>query len=77
MKLTPITLNGDSRKVYDALCQMFVRAAQMARKRPSPIDIAIAPESVSLIVTMEQLFLEEKTVDEVVNQLNKMFLPLN
>lgn len=74
MKLTPISLNGDSGKIHDALCRMFARAAEMSRKSPSPIDIIIAPESVSLIVSMEQLFLEEKTVDDVVDRINRMFL---
>lgn len=74
MKLTPINLQGDSKKVYDAVCEMFARAIEMSRKRPSPINFAVPPESVSLIVSMQDLFLEEKSVDEVVANLNKMFV---
>lgn len=72
-RVTPIGIDGDGVLLHEAICQMFVRAAKMARKRPTPIDIAIGPESVNILVALQDYFTEDEDLRTVIERINKMF----
>ena len=68
-KLTPIDTEGDSAAIHEALTRMFVRCAQMARRRPSPLEIRVSGASVSVISAMESYF-EGAAVEDVVAKID-------
>ena len=73
--LLPVDIEGDSKLIFDAVCEMYVRVWDMARKRPSPLDIAIGPESINLIAAFDKFYNGTATAEQTVEALQEMFKP--
>jgi hypothetical protein len=70
-RLIPIHLDNDSGRVHDALCRLLVRTAQLARKRPSPLDTAIGPAAIDIIVAIEGYVSETLPIETAIKRLDE------
>ncbi len=74
MTLLPISVKGDGAAIYEAVTRMFCRAAAMSRKRPSPMGLAIPPESVGLIAAFDHFYNGKTSATETAAEIDKLFV---
>lgn len=67
--LLPMDLRGDSAVLHTAVCEMFCRVWDLARKRPSPFGLAIPPCAVVLIAALDDYYNEKLTAREAADKL--------
>jgi hypothetical protein len=53
--LIPISNTGDGHDLFEAFVRMFVRTAQLARKRPSPLSMDVPPACIDLVVLCDDI----------------------
>lgn len=71
--LLPISIEGDSNIIDEAICRMLCRVAKLARKRPTPLDIMIGPGSIHLIAALDKYYNGVHTAEETAAKLDKLF----
>jgi hypothetical protein len=69
----PISVTGDGHDFHEAFVNMFCRVAAMARKRPSPLSLAVPPESIGLIATLDEYYNGKLTAEQAVSKIDELF----